>query len=113
MEINGKDILVKLRSKNLSNKRLVQAIDQLVNDFEDGSLNTFGRLLEIRQDADKVHNAGFYFFNMHTYRTLIYLEAVDNSLTVVWTGGHEEYVSTFKNNKNTIEKWLRRKHWID
>jgi mRNA interferase HigB len=113
MEINRKDVLIKLRNKNLSNKRLVQAIDQLITDVESYSVNTFGQLLEIRKDADKVHNAGFYFFDIHLHRILILMELVDNSITVVWTGSHEEYVSKFKNNKNTIEKWLKSKRWID
>ena len=31
----------------------------------------------------------------------------DNEATVIWTGSHDEYVKTFKDNKTTIEKWLR------
>ena len=31
---------------------------------------------------------------------------------MVWTGTHKEYESTFKNNKGTIEKWLRNRKEI-
>ncbi len=27
--------------------------------------------------------------------------------TIYWAGSHDEYEKTFKNNKDTIEKWLR------
>lgn len=110
MEINRKDILAKLRSKNQDNTRLVQAIDQLIDDFEERAMAD--DLLEIRTDADKVHNAGFYFFNIHTYRTLICFDRIDESADVIWAGSHEEYISIFRNNKNTIEKWLRNKNYI-
>ena len=32
--------------------------------------------------------------------------------TVVWTGNHKEYETVFKNNKNTIRKWLKVNDWI-
>jgi len=32
--------------------------------------------------------------------------------TVVWTGTHQEYEAVFKNNKNTIKKWLKANGWI-
>jgi len=32
--------------------------------------------------------------------------------TVVWVGSHQEYEKTFRNNKNTIKKWLRDNEWI-
>lgn len=31
----------------------------------------------------------------------------------MWAGTHQEYDETFKNNKSTIEKWLRTKNYID
>ncbi|XJR89516.1 hypothetical protein ACH34E_01525 [Elizabethkingia anophelis] len=33
--------------------------------------------------------------------------------TIVWAGTHKEYETIFKNNKATIEKWLRSKGYID
>lgn len=61
MKIGDKDVLIKLMSKNRSNKQLVQAINQLITDFEDSSTTSPERLLELRKDADKVHAKGFYF----------------------------------------------------
>jgi mRNA interferase HigB len=31
---------------------------------------------------------------------------------VIWTGSHQEYDKIFKNNKNTIKKWLKDNGWI-
>jgi hypothetical protein len=36
----------------------------------------------------------------------------DNEATVVWLGNHQEYESNFKNNKETIRKWLKKNNWI-
>ena len=31
---------------------------------------------------------------------------------VIWTGSHQDYDKTFKNNRNTIKKWLKDNGWI-
>jgi hypothetical protein len=36
----------------------------------------------------------------------------EGEATVVWAGTHREYEETFKNNKDTIEKWLRKRGYI-
>lgn len=43
---------------------------------------------------------------------MILIEFDDSEATIVWTGTHQEYEKTFKNNKNTIKKWLRSNDWI-
>jgi len=37
----------------------------------------------------------------------------NGDVTIVWVGTHQEYETTFKNNKNTIEKWLRSNGYIE
>ncbi|MEZ0007561.1 hypothetical protein ABH942_002943 [Flavobacterium sp. 28YEA47A] len=37
----------------------------------------------------------------------------EGEATIVWAGTHAEYETTFKNNKSTVEKWLRSKGYID
>lgn len=37
----------------------------------------------------------------------------DGEATIVWCGSHDEYELTFRNNKNTIKKWLLSHGWID
>lgn len=65
------------------------------------------------RDADRVHTDGFYFFDINIHRTLILIEFDDDGeATIIWAGTHQEYESTFKNNKPTIEKWLRNKGYI-
>lgn len=113
MQIADKDVLTKLRFRNRSNRQLSDAINQLITQFENNSITSLEQLLELRKDADKVHAKGFYFFNLHAYRALIFIEFSQNKARIVWVGNHQEYVSTFKNNKNTIEKWLRNKQWIN
>ncbi len=71
-------------------------------------------IIKIRPDADCVHNDGFYFFNIHVHRTLILIEFEESGeATIVWCGSHNEYEKNFKNNKNTIKKWLKDKEWIN
>jgi mRNA interferase HigB len=33
-------------------------------------------------------------------------------MAVVWVGTHQEYEMTFKNDKNTIKKWLNSNDWL-
>ncbi len=69
-------------------------------------------MLDTRNDADKVHPDGFYFFNLNEHRTMVLVEFVDSLATIVWCGNHDKYTSIFKNNKNTIKKWLKSKNWV-
>jgi hypothetical protein len=39
--------------------------------------------------------------------------ADDGEATIVWAATHQEYEIVFKNNKSTIEKWLRRNNYIE
>ena len=100
MEITGK-------GKKRGNTVLSQAIDELVNDLENGECTSQKQLKKVRSDADLVHNDGFYFFNLHVHRVMILIEfEEDGEATVVWCGSHDEYQRTFKDNKSTIKKWL-------
>ena len=76
--------------------------------------NKLEKLNALRPDADCVHEDGFYFFDIHVHRTLILIEFDENGeATVVWVGTHQEYERVFKNNKNTIRRWLRANEYID
>ncbi|WP_300599970.1 type II toxin-antitoxin system HigB family toxin [Niabella sp.] len=113
MRITGIKILVKLQSKNIGNKKLCNAIDQLITDLEQFNPAT-ASITEVRKDADCVHSDGFYFFDIHIHRTLILVEYDDEGeATIIWAGSHDDYERTFKNNKLTIEKWLRNKGYIE
>jgi hypothetical protein len=37
----------------------------------------------------------------------------DGEATIVWAGSHQDYEETFKNNKLVVEKWLRKKGYIE
>lgn len=113
MRVLGKKILTKLQAKNKGNRRLCSAIDQLIKDLE--QFNPTLALLEtVRDDADKVHNDGFYFFDIHIHRTFILIDLdEDGEAVIIWAGSHDEYERTFKNNKSTIEKWLRYNGYIE
>ncbi|MGJ1367890.1 type II toxin-antitoxin system HigB family toxin [Sphingobacterium spiritivorum] len=113
MRITGIKILRKLQKKNTGNKKLWTAVDKLIED-----LQTFDpgiqHIHDVREDADRVHSDGFYFFDIDVHRTLILIEFDDQGeATIVWAGTHKEYETIFKNNKATIEKWLRSKGYID
>ncbi len=113
MRILGKSKILKLKKKNLGNKKLYGEIDKLIDDLEAFNPETDSLSLN-RPDADRVHADGFYFFDIHIHITLILVEFDDESeCTIVWAGTHQEYESVFKNNKSTIEKWLRKNNYID
>jgi len=112
MRLTNKKVLEKLKRKNRGNKPLANAIDKLIKDIEDNEWKNQTELNESRSDADCVHSDGFYFFNISIHRTMILVEFDDGEASVVWLGNHQEYESTFKNNKNTIKKWLKSNNWI-
>jgi mRNA-degrading endonuclease HigB of HigAB toxin-antitoxin module len=114
MEIVGKKILEKLKRKNKGNISLVDSIDDLIKILEENEFQNQSEIIKIRPDADCVHNDGFYFFNISIHRTLILIEFEENGeATIVWCGNHDEYEKTFKNNKDTIKKWLKDREWIN
>ena len=113
MIVVNKKLLEKLKRKNKGNVFLIVAIDNLIGDLENNNLNNQTELLKIRPDADCVHEDGFYFFDIHIHRSLILVEFDESGeITIVWCGSHDEYETTFKNNKNTIRKWLKEREWI-
>ena len=114
MRLVGKNKLEKLKRKNKGNSKLIRAIEQLVEDFESGNWKNAEELKIHRLDADCVHRDGFYFFDIHIHRTLVLIEFDDNGeATVAWIGTHQEYEKVFKNNKNTIRRWLRTNDYIE
>lgn len=113
MRIIGKSKLDKLKKKNKGNKPLCTEIDKLVEDLEGFDLENI-KLTDIRKDADCVHNDGFYFFNIHIHRSLVLVDFDDDGeATIIWAGSHDDYERIFKNNKPTIEKWLRKNGYIE
>lgn len=114
MEIVGRAKLEKLKRKNRGNKALSFAIDNLLKELETKNWSSQKELKRDRPDADIVHGDGFYFFNINVHRTMILIEFEENGeATIIWCGTHDEYELTFKNNKNTIEKWLKNKGFIN
>ena len=73
MRVIGKKILLKLKKKNLGNKKLCVEIDRLLSDLENYNPSKNG-IKEVRNDADCVHSDGFYFFDIAIHRTLILIE---------------------------------------
>lgn len=112
MEIVGRKKLEKLKKKNRGNTVLVAIIDDLLKELEKKNWKSQDELIIDRPDADCVHSDGFYFFDINIHRTMILIEFEEGQATIVWCGTHDEYESTFKNNKNTIKKWLRTNEWI-
>ncbi len=88
------------------------SIDKLIEDFETNDIVSQKDLLNIRSDADKVHPDGYFFFNLKNDRTMVLVSFEEDESTILWCGNHDKYESTFKNNKNTIRKWLRKKRFI-
>lgn len=112
MELLRKHKLIKLKQKNRGNKKLISDIDKLISDIESAKWTKKTEIIETRPDADSVHSDGFYFFDINIHRTMILIVFEDNEATVVWAGSHDEYDKTFKGNKSTIKKWLRKQNLI-
>jgi len=107
MHLAEKGILIKLKNKNRGNAKLMTAIDRFIFDFEESENISPDNLHQLRKDADKIHSDGIYFFNIHIHRVMLLIEFSQNRAVVLWSGSHDEYINKFKNNKDTIEKWLR------
>lgn len=112
MRLTNKNILEKLKRKNRGNVPLILAIDKLINQINRHDWKDQAELHRIRPDADNVHSEGFYFFDIHIHRTMLLIEFSDKEATVVWAGTHQQYETTFKNNRKTIKKWLKSNDWI-
>lgn len=112
MELLRKNILTKLKKKNIGNSKLVKEINKLIIDIEEAEWEQHSDIKFTRSDADCVHNDGFYFFDIHIHRTMVWIVFEDDLATILWAGSHQEYEETFKNNKDTIEKFLKNKRWI-
>ncbi len=107
MKILRKDKLLKLKKKNQGNLKLTQAIDKLIADIEHSDWQDKLELLESRPDADRVHSEDIFFFDLHIHRTLTLIVFTEQIAEILWVGNHDEYETTFKGNKRTIETWLR------
>lgn len=127
MKLLGLKQLSKLKKKNKGNLKLQKAIDQLIADIKVARWKNKEEVLEARVDADCVHNEGFYFFDMNVHRTMMLIEYHPQEVekdengedldmgiaNVLWVGSHDDYIRVFKNNKKTIEKWLREQGLIE
>jgi ribosomal 30S subunit maturation factor RimM len=113
MRLIGKKHLEKIKRKNRGNKSLLKEINKLVEEIEHNDWTNHFALINKRKDADRVHNDGFYFFDILQFRVMLLIEyEEDGEATVVWAGNHKAYESTFKNNKDTIKNWLKSNNWI-
>ena len=107
MKLLRKDKLLKLKRKNQGNLKLSKAIDKLIEDIGNSELKDKLALIESRPDADRVHSKDFFFFDINFHRTLALIVFNEQYAEILWVGNHDEYDSTFKGNKKTIETWLR------
>ena len=112
MRLIGKHKLEKLKRKNRGNISLTREIEKLIVDIEINEWENKAELKATRSDADCVYSEGFYFFNLDVDRTMILVEFEAGEASVVWVGNHQEYENAFKNNKDTIKKWLKYNNWI-
>jgi len=110
----NKRLLELLRRKNRGNAKLSKSINRLISDVEQNDWNSPLELKQSRPDADCVHSKGIYFFNLDVHRTMILIkfDVDEKEAEVIWVGSHQDYDKTFKNNRNTIKKWLKQNEWI-
>ena len=113
MNLINKSLLERFKRKNRGNVKLAKSIDKLILDIEENVWDSQIELKQTRPDADCVHSEGFYFLNMNIHRAMILIEFDEKKhVRVIWTGSHQDYILIFKNNRNTIKKWLKQNDWI-
>ena len=113
MNLINVSLLERLKLKNRGNTQLIEAIDKLIDDIQINNWDSQLELKTTRPDVDCIHSDGFYFFNLNIHRTMVLIEFDENKRArIVWIGSHQDYEKTFKNNRNTIKKWLRDNGWI-
>ena len=113
MNLINKGLLERFKKKNQGNIKLTKAINKLILDIEQNNWNSQIELKQTRPDADCIHSEGFYFLNLNIHRTMILIEFDENKrVRIIWAGSHQDYDKAFKNNRNTIKKWLRDNEWI-
>jgi hypothetical protein len=113
VNLANRSLLERFKKKNRGNAKLIKSIDKLINDILGNDWNSQLELKETRPDADNVHSDGFYFLNLNIHRTMVLIEFDENKrVRIVWAGSHQDYEKTFKNNRNTIKKWLKDNGWI-
>jgi len=109
----NRNILERLKRKNRGNIKLIKEIDKLIDDIQANDWESQLEMRTVRPDADCVHSDGFYFFNINIHRTMILVEFDENKRArIIWAGSHKDYEKVFKNNRNTIKKWLKGNGWI-
>lgn len=113
MRLLGKPKLVKLKKKKGGDYKLAKAIDKLIDDLEGFTGDDFMELKKLRGDIDKVHNDGFFFFDISVHRAMVLVEFIEQEATIVWADSHDVYERLFQNDKNVIETWLRNRGYID
>ena len=107
LKLLRKDKLLKLKRKNQGNVKLLKAIDKLINDIESSDWKDKLHLTKYRPDADRVHSSCFFFFDINLHRAFALITFREQMAEILWVGNHDDYITIFKGNKNTIETWLR------
>ena len=96
MRLLGRPKLEKLKKKRKGDRKLLDSIGQLIVDLESFGGEDWHSLKQLRPDADRVHNEGFYFFDIVSFRVLTLIEFDEQMAEVIWVGGHDDYERTFK-----------------
>ncbi|MEX1193042.1 MAG: type II toxin-antitoxin system HigB family toxin [Brumimicrobium sp.] len=75
MKIIGIRHIQKLKKKNKGNLKLIKALDHLIDELKKAQWKSKQEVLAaMNNQADFVHNDGFYFFDINIYRTMILIE---------------------------------------
>ena len=117
MELTGLDKLGRLtaKKKHKGDPKFMKAVKKFKKDIKDASWENQVEMLKDRPDFDSAHPDGFYFAELNVHRAMIMVEFIINpedkedegEVELLWAGTHDEYISTFGNNKDIITKWLR------
>lgn len=100
--------LKKLIKKNKGDIKLRKEVEELICVIRNANWQNKNDIIIDCPDADCVHSAGFYFFDVADYRSMILIAFYNDEAEIVWADNHDKYLLLFKNNKSSIERWLRK-----
>jgi len=110
MKLLNLKIVKKHLNKNRGNYPLQISYKNLIEEFSTANCLTHLEFKKIRPDADNVYEYRCFFLDLTSHRTLVQVDYIENLVKFMWIGTHDNYVSTFRGNKKTIERYIHNKN---
>ena len=105
MEIVGRKVIVKFTKGDAT---LDGAFNDFLEQVTDANWQNDADVKITFPKADRAVDS-FYFFDIGSSRNFSLVNFKKGQFEIIWAGNQDDYIATFKNNKDTIKKFLRKK----